>query len=172
LSDARADRLTEIGWEDDEGLTILCRRDIELTAVGASALEDLRQAVAPVYDAIERDPLAAAVMEDARRLAASAPGQAPVLECTDAPASPTPSGQAAPSPLEGAWEGCVTWDELLAAGADAGENNPENIGCFVLRFNGDRFWIYGPGSQPGCRQRSRRADRGTPPQDGDRGGRH
>ena len=64
--DARAVRLTEIGWEEDEGLTKLCRRGIQLTAAGASALEELRQAVAPVYDAIAEDPLAAAVMEDAQ----------------------------------------------------------------------------------------------------------
>jgi TRAP-type C4-dicarboxylate transport system substrate-binding protein len=149
--DARAIRLNEIGWEEDEGLTMLCRRGIQLTAAGASAVEELRQAVAPVYDAIARDPLAAAVMEDARRLAATTAGAAPAVECAEAPMSPTPSGAASPTPLEGAWEVCVTWDELLAAGADAGENNPENIGCHVLRFEGDRFFSYRPGSEPGSR---------------------
>jgi len=147
--DARAVRLTEIGWEEDEGLTRLCRMGITLTAAGEPALEGLRQAVAPVYDTIARDPLAAAVMEDARRLAAISTGQAPAIECTEAPASSTPSSAASPSPLEGAWEVCVTWEEMLAAGADAGENNPENIGCHVLRFEGDRFWNYRPGSEPG-----------------------
>ena len=43
----------------------------------------------------------------------------------------------------------MTWDELLAAGADAGENNAGNIGCHVLRFEGNRFWVYRPGSEPG-----------------------
>lgn len=146
--DARAVRLTEIGWEEDEGLTNLCRRGIHLTAVGASGLEELKETVAPVYDAIAKDPLAAAVMEDARRLGAGTSVPTPV-ECVESPASPTPSNAASPSPLEGAWETCVTWEELLAAGADAGENNPSNIGCHVLRFEGDRFWVYRPGSEPG-----------------------
>ena len=146
--DARAIRLTEIGWEEDEGLTKLCRRGIDLSAAGASAVEELRQAVAPVYDAIAEDPLAAAVMEDARRVGAGTSASTPV-ECAEAPASPTPASVASPTPLEGAWEACVTWDELLAAGADAGENNRGNIGCHVLRFEGDRFFNYRPGSEPG-----------------------
>jgi TRAP-type C4-dicarboxylate transport system substrate-binding protein len=148
-TEARAVRLTEIGWEEDEGLTKLCRRGIHLTAAGASAIDELRQAVAPVYDAIAQDPLAAAVMEDARRLAATTTGQPPAIECAEAPASPTASSAAPPSPLEGAWEACVTWEEMLAAGADAGENNRGNVGCQVLRFEGDRFWNYRPGSEPG-----------------------
>jgi hypothetical protein len=155
--DARAGRLTEIGWEEDEGLTNLCRRGIELIAVGPSALEELKKAVAPVYDAIARDPLAAAVMEDARRLGAGTSGPTPI-ECTESPAIPTPSRAASPSPLEGAWEACVTWDELLAAGADAGENNPSNIGCHVMRFEGDRFWVYRPGSKPGSHDAGFTAD--------------
>lgn len=146
--DARAIRLTEIGWEEDEGLTNLCRRGIELASAGESALEELRRAVAPVYDAIAQDPLAGAVMEDARRLGAGTSAPTPV-ECAEAPASPTPSSAASPSALEGAWEACVTWDELLAAGADAGENNAGNIGCHVLRFEGNRFWVYRPGAKPG-----------------------
>lgn len=147
--DVRVDRLAEILLEEDEGLTILCRRGIDLTAVGGSALEELRQAVAPVYDTIAQDPLAAAVMEDARRLGAAASEPPDAIACEEAQASPSPSSAASPSPLEGAWEACVTWEEMLAAGADAGENNPDNIGCFVLRFEGDRFWVYRPGSDPG-----------------------
>jgi hypothetical protein len=38
---------------------------------------------------------------------------------------------------------------MLAAGADAGENHRDNIGCQVLRFQGDRFFSYRPGSEPG-----------------------
>lgn len=147
--DTRPDRQAEILLEEAEGLSILCRRGVKLTAVGAPGLEELRRAVAPVYDTIALDPLAAGVMEDARRLAVTVSGQAPALACANAAAGPTPSSVASPSPLEGAWEACVTWEELLAAGADAGENNPDNIGCFVLRFQGDRFGFYRPGSQPG-----------------------
>jgi TRAP-type C4-dicarboxylate transport system substrate-binding protein len=147
--DVRADRLTEIGSEEGEGRTTLCRRGIALTAVGASAFEELSQAVAPVYDAIARDPLAAAVMEEARRLGAGTSGPAEAIACAEAPASPTSSNSTSPSPLEGEWEACVTWDELRAAGADAGENNPGNIGCHVLHFEGDRFYSYRPGSEPG-----------------------
>jgi TRAP-type C4-dicarboxylate transport system substrate-binding protein len=156
--DSRADRLSEIGLEEDEGQTILCRRGIVLTAVGASALGELEQAVTPVYDAIERDPLAAAVMEDARRFAAATSEPAEPIACPDEPATPAPSSTVSPSALEGAWEACVTWDELLAAGADAGENNPDNIGCHVLRFEGDRFWVYRPGSEPGSRGATFNAD--------------
>ena len=156
--DVRAERQQEILWEEDEGLATLCRRGIQLTAVGVSAIEELRRAVAPVHDAIAQDPLAAAVMDDARRLAATAPGPAPALACAEAVVSPKPSSAASPSRLEGAWEACVTWDDLLAAGADAGENNPDNIGCFVLRFEGDRFWVYRPGSKPGSRGATFNAD--------------
>ena len=90
--DARAIRLTEIGWEEDEGLTLLCRRGLELTAAGASALEELRQAVAPVYDAIAEDPIAAAVIDDAERLATSS-GPASAVACTEAPVSPSASSR-------------------------------------------------------------------------------
>ena len=43
----------------------------------------------------------------------------------------------------------MTWEEMLAAGADAGENNRGNLGCQVMRFEGDRFWNYRPGAEPG-----------------------
>ena len=43
----------------------------------------------------------------------------------------------------------MTSDEMLTAGADAGEIQLANIGCFVLRFEGDRFWVYRPGTSPG-----------------------
>jgi hypothetical protein len=87
-------------------------------------------------------------VEEAQRLAAASAPARPV-ECSEATASPRASSPVAPSALEGAWEVCVTWEEMEAAGADAGENNQDNLGCHVLRFEGDRFWVYRPGSKPG-----------------------
>jgi hypothetical protein len=146
--DVREARLTWIRGLEDEGLTILCRRGIQLIAGGASALADLREAVAPVYADIARDPLAAAVVDDARRLGADT-AEPDSVECPDSPPSPPPSADTSPTPLEGAWQTCVTGDEMASAGADAGENTADNLGCHVLLFEGDRFWVYRPGAEPG-----------------------
>jgi hypothetical protein len=67
---------------------------------------------------------------------------------------PRQGGVGGPAPtslqeLEGAWEACTTREEFLAAGADSGEDQPENYGCFVLEFERGQFWLYRPGS-PGA----------------------
>jgi hypothetical protein len=117
----------------------------------------LRRAVEPVYEAIERDPLSKKVLAEVRRLRSDVAAGANALVSCEEGASPDP-GTAEVTELDGAWEACTTREELLAAGADSGEDQPDNYGCFVLEFERGQFWLY----RQGHGRRNRPADGAYP----------
>jgi hypothetical protein len=110
-----------------------------------------------VYQEIERDPLSKELIGEVRRLRSDVAVGANASVSCEADASPDP-GTAEATELDGAWEACTTREELLAAGADSGEDQPDNYGCFVLEFELGQFWLYRPGSAPGATGRPVTAD--------------
>ena len=110
-----------------------------------------------MYQEIERDPLSKELIDEVRRLRSDVvPGANASVSC-EAVASPDP-GTAEATELDGAWTACTTREELLAAGAESGEDQPGNYGCFVLEFERGKFWLYRPGSSPGASGRPVNAD--------------
>jgi TRAP-type C4-dicarboxylate transport system substrate-binding protein len=142
---SREERPNQIRSEEAEGLLILCRRGLRTVTINDAEAEGLLRTVAPVYQEIERDPLSKELIDEVRRLRSDvAAGANASVSCGEG-ASPDP-GSAAATELDGAWTACTTREELLAAGADASEDQPDNFGCFVLEFERGRFRTYRPES--------------------------
>jgi hypothetical protein len=154
---AREERPGQITFEEAEGLLVLCRRGLRIVTIDDGEAEDLRRAVEPVYAAIERDPVSKKVLAEVRRLRSDVAAGANAIVSCEAGASPDP-GTAEATELDGAWEACTTREEFLAAGADSGEDQPDNYGCFVLEFERGQFWLYRPGSSAGGSTRPATAD--------------
>jgi TRAP-type transport system periplasmic protein len=128
----------------------LCQRGLSIVAAPDGTLAELRQEVQSVYDELEKDPQTKATIEMISSLR-STTAEA-LVPCGSA--APTGSPPVfAPTLLDGVWSVCFTREEYLAAGADAGEDNPDNYGCGISIFENGRFWGLRPGAplgQPGA----------------------
>lgn len=133
---------------ESEAYDVLCRRGLEIHSAGTSGVEELVTAVAPVRAALSEDASTASFLDQIDALRAELAEPTDVVAPCDTGTSPPPR-TTDPSALDGTWEVCVTREEHLAAGADAGEDQPDNIGCFALRFDRGQFWQYRQGNEPG-----------------------
>jgi hypothetical protein len=109
-------------------------------------LAELRAAVQPVYDEIEKDPGTKATINAIEALRANSTAAPDAVKCNVAASSPAPPAAAGVSPIDGTWRVCYTLEELMAAGALEGENRPENAGCGTKTFRQGQFWELRDGS--------------------------
>jgi TRAP-type C4-dicarboxylate transport system substrate-binding protein len=120
---------------------ILCGRGLKFVAAPQATISDLRRAVQPVYDEIEKDPGTKATIGEIEALRASIGAPPDVVNCSAASASPEPvTPPAIVSPIDGTWAVCFTHDEFVAASPGIGEDRPENIGCFNTTLRKGQFW--------------------------------
>ena len=133
----------------------LCEFGLKMVDASNGALAELRAAVQPVYDQIESDPGTKATIEAIEALRAGSKAVPDAVECNVAASSPAPTPAAVVSPIDGTWRVCYTQEELMAAGADPGEDQPGNAGCGTKTFRKGRFWelldgsLFDPGSPAG-----------------------
>ncbi len=118
----------------------VCKLGLEMIDASAGAIAELRTAVQPVYDEIEKDPGTKATIDSIEALKAGSNAAPDAVECNVAASTPPPLPAAVVSPIDGTWRVCYTLEELMAAGAEADENNPGNAGCGTKTFRKGRFW--------------------------------
>ena len=123
----------------------VCKRGVKMMDASEDALAELRAAVQPVYDEIQKDPGTKATIDAIEALRAASTAEPEAVECSVAASSPAPEAAAVVSPIDGTWRVCYTLEELMAAGADQGENQPGNAGCGTKTFRKGRFWELGDG---------------------------
>jgi len=113
--DAVGPVVARIRHDADTWLNTVCRRN-ELALVQASRPEraELRRAVAPVYDELERDPLTRELILEIRRLRGHS--DADHVRCATRSAGATADAPA----LHGRWKATLTREELRMAGASPG----------------------------------------------------
>ena len=117
----------------DETYGVLCNLGLSIVTATEADLAALRDAVAPVYADLERDPDTKAAIAAIRKLRGSATTEV-VPPC---PATAPSDAPATTSPIDGVWTTSFTRDELAASPLllDTGELNDENWGDFRLEFN-------------------------------------
>ena len=123
----------------------LCKRGVKMIDASEGTLAELRAAVQPVYDEIEKDPGTKATIDAIEALSASSKVAPDAVKCNVAVTTPSPEVAAAVSPIDGTWRVCYTLDELMAAGAEQSENQPGNAGCGTKTFRKGQFWELGDG---------------------------
>ena len=142
--------------DDTEALRILCSstaaRHFSFVTASPVEIAELRQAVAPVYAQIERDPAARAVLARIRALKARAtPDKAPA--CAKG-ASTAGAASRARTALDGAWAMKTRIPDGERAGHSYAELGPENLGdwrfvldrgrfAFTQRFRNACTWGFG-----------------------------
>jgi hypothetical protein len=122
------------GWE------ILCKRGLTIVSATDGELSQLRQAVQPVYEDLERSAQTRAFIDEITTMRDGI-GEAPdaVPPCGG---SPNVTKTTTVTALDGTWEASFTRKELLAISTDPGEDNPGNYGHFTLTFHkGDYVYI-------------------------------
>jgi TRAP-type C4-dicarboxylate transport system substrate-binding protein len=124
----------------------LCKRGVTMIDASEGTLAELRAAVQPVYDEIEKDPGTKATIDAIEALRANFTAAPDTVKCNVAAATPAPPAAAVVSPIDGTWRVCYTLEELMAAGAVEGENQPGNAGCGTKTFRKGRFWELRDGS--------------------------
>jgi TRAP-type C4-dicarboxylate transport system substrate-binding protein len=137
------DTSTELASTDAELITQICASGKRFAEASADDLAALRDAVQPVYDVLDDDPVTAGHLEQIEALAASAPPDELTIPegCTGAASTPEDADVAGtddPSALNGSYRLDWTVDELMAGGA------PEDIargndGGFVLTLRDGSF---------------------------------
>ena len=133
----------------------VCKRGVKVIDASEGTLAELRAAVQPVYDEIEKDPGTKATIDAIEALRAASTAKPDAVECTVPASSPIPPAVAAVSPIDGTWRVCYTLEELIAAGAVEGENQPDNAGCGTKTFRKGQFWelldgsLFDPGEPNG-----------------------
>jgi TRAP-type C4-dicarboxylate transport system substrate-binding protein len=123
--------------EDAGAVRSLCAPGkLALVDLTLAQLDSLRQAVAPVYGRLERDPASRAAIGEIDALKRGLPPP-PAFHCSRTPSSAATSGT---SKLDGVYEVNTTRAELAAAGGVAeGDMIPENWGHFVYVFDRGRL---------------------------------
>jgi TRAP-type C4-dicarboxylate transport system substrate-binding protein len=128
-------------WEAG-GLAQVCRRGLRIEMASDAALEHLRVAATAVYDEIEADPGAKAIITTIDAIRASLGTPSDRVECTVPAATPLPSQTLIDSPIVGTWKTSFSKEEFQTSPMiyDAGERNDDgNWGDFTL--------IFAPGGQ-------------------------
>lgn len=114
-----------------------------VVTAGEADLAALEAAAAPVYDALDDDPLTATLLSGIRRLKAAAQAPGPVAPCGDADSgAPAEDGIAdtAGGFPQGVYRMAVTAEELLAQGATQ-ELADNHAGRWTLTFQDGRVGI-------------------------------
>jgi TRAP-type C4-dicarboxylate transport system substrate-binding protein len=141
LRAATASTIIKIQARDAEDLATLCRQGISLVASTDRERDELRQAVAPVIDAMRADAASAHRYDAVAQQKANGRGPK-TLGCpgrTSAPTpAPAPSAAGEPAMIEGTWQACPTEADILAAGGDLGEAH-DNAGCLTFVFRRGAF---------------------------------
>ena len=123
-----------------QAVTVLCDRGLKFVQAGASAISELRAAVQPVYDEIEKDAGTKATIDAIEKLRASGSGTSIAADCGDvATATPTPAATTITSPLVGTYRTSFTLDELSKSPLlyDDTELNRDNWGDLTITFGAD-----------------------------------
>ncbi len=120
----------------------LCRRGIKIVAASDTDLARLRAAVQPVYASLESNPSTRAFIRDIESIRRTMGDSADAARCPSI--GPQSRVTATASRLQGKWEVTYTRSEFLAAGADPGEDLPENYGHFVITFDRQQWSQTGP----------------------------
>ena len=81
--------MTTIAAQSAEATDILCGRGLKFVAAPEATISDLRRAVQPVYDEIEKDPGTKATIEAIEALRASTGATPDAVELLSSRASPT-----------------------------------------------------------------------------------
>jgi TRAP-type C4-dicarboxylate transport system substrate-binding protein len=123
----------------DEDRGILCRRGLRFVRASSRDLADLRRAVQPVYEQLERNAQTRSLLrriQAMKRETAAAP-DAPA--CSPSSAAPAAGSQQA-SVLDGVYRTSFTREELAASPLlmDPGEASDENWGRFTLTLQHGR----------------------------------
>lgn len=117
----------------------LCARGLEIATAPDAAVADLRAAVQPVYDEIQKDAGTKATIDAIEALRGSLGSALDAVECDVAATSPPPSPVAVDSPIVGTYTTSFTREELAASPLlyDTGEVQRGNWGDFTLTFEHD-----------------------------------
>jgi hypothetical protein len=127
--------LARLEREERAGLVAVCERGARsLVTASVGGVRSLREAVQPVYDELERDPLTRDWIAEIAELREEGQGAASALSCPEKDASPKSDA----SKLEGRWTVNWTLEELLAAG-DSPRAAAELRGRHVVEFSAGRF---------------------------------
>jgi TRAP-type C4-dicarboxylate transport system substrate-binding protein len=115
---------------------VACRAGLAMPIVGSAELAELRAAVEPVYQELEKNQRTKDVIAAIRALRA---GDAPPQGLPTCPDSPAPEAAEA-SPIDGVWTTSFTKDELVSSPflSDGGEVNDGNWGDFELTMDQGR----------------------------------
>lgn len=117
----------------------LCSRGLNMKTAPEAAVAELRAAVRPVYDEIEKDAGTKATIQAIESLKATINAALDAVRCDVAPATSHPSPVAVDSPIVGTYTMSFTKEELAASPLlyEAGEVNNENWGDFTITFGRD-----------------------------------
>jgi TRAP-type C4-dicarboxylate transport system substrate-binding protein len=146
---AYRESVTTITADAASTAAVLCGRGLKLVAASQDTISNLRLAVQSVYDEIEKDPGTKATIEAIEDMGASTGATPDAVKCSAATASSTAEPVTPPavvSPIDGTWAVCFNRDEFLAANPVAGEDQPDNIGCFNTTLRRGEFWTTLPDS--------------------------
>lgn len=122
---------------DRGGGDTLCNRGLTVDSATTAEVAQLRRAVQPVYDDLERNAENRTLIDEIIKMRDETVDTPDVLSpCAGSSERATTTV----TPLDGTWEASITRKELLAAGiADAGEDQPANYGHFTLKFDRGDF---------------------------------
>jgi TRAP-type C4-dicarboxylate transport system substrate-binding protein len=130
----------------EEAAAILCRRGVTFVTASESDIAALREAVRPVYQRLQADPLTSRAIEQIRAMPADR-SRADEPACADGGSSDSATAKA--TPLDGVYVMTTTRDETTAVGgADPDELASENYGRW--RFVLDRGRLHYTQSSEGA----------------------
>ncbi len=146
-----AEASTGLVEDEDRFIDDLCQEGARFANASDADIRELRDAFAPVYTDLQRDPTTAQYIAEIEQLKQRT--STPAVAIPDGCTGPAPDLAAEPSiepkktttvtALDGTWEVTTTADDFLATeGVDPGESGPEMAGTFVVTF--DRGDITGP----------------------------
>jgi TRAP-type C4-dicarboxylate transport system substrate-binding protein len=130
--------------EEGRDRAILCRRGLRFVRASDQELAELRRAVQPVYDQLERNAQARSLLQQILAMKhetrATATPHAPTCSQSDSAAA---AADQKASPLDGVYRTSFTREELANSPLlyDVGEINEENWGEFTLTFDHGRVTL-------------------------------
>jgi TRAP-type C4-dicarboxylate transport system substrate-binding protein len=145
-SQARA----EGGVYEPDGTSVqqMCRGGITIVTASRVDLAGLAAAVQPVYRKLESNPATKAFIAQITAMRQAVGGAPDAVSC------PAGSGGASQitttsTKLDDEWQVTFTEGQLLAAGPEPGEDQPENYGHFMLTLERGHWRQVGPGRSSG-----------------------
>jgi TRAP-type C4-dicarboxylate transport system substrate-binding protein len=130
--------------EEGRDREVLCQRGLRFLRASNQELAELRRAVQPVYDQLERNAQTRSLLQQIQAMKqetrASATPHAPTCSPSDSAAA---AADQKASPLDGVYRTSFTREELAKSPllAEAGEVSDENWGEFTLTFDHGRVTV-------------------------------